>query len=227
MISAARKIYCNYRARRAFFPTAFCVILLGFTSNATVPNATSTRIDLSSQALARFASSHSMSDLRSAVDALDGTIDIGNLTPENFISTRRAIVGAYARVLKAIEQSYDPTFNPSNPADLPEVCVKAPEGLPSCTDPMDVKNAQARAAYVAAIQANALKANRAARYQQLYNLDQGAMVGLSMSLDLLRKVAPTNIGPDFAALDGILRQAGLSDARRAKIDAMFYARPQP
>ncbi|HET6895038.1 MAG TPA: hypothetical protein VFH72_06615, partial [Candidatus Baltobacteraceae bacterium] len=187
MISAARRTYRNYQATVAFFPTILCLVLLGVTTNATVPNVTSARIDLSSQALVRFTSSHSMSDLRSAVDALDGTIDIGALTPGNFIGTRRTIVGAYARVLKAIEQSYDHTFDPSNIADLPEVCVKAPENLPSCADPMGVKNAQARAAYLAAIQANALKAKRAARYQQLHNLDQGAMVGLSMSLDLLRK----------------------------------------
>jgi hypothetical protein len=43
------------------------------------------------------------------------------------------------------------------------------------------------------------------------------MLSLRMNLDLFRATAPS----DFAALDGILRQGGISEARRGKIDAML------
>jgi hypothetical protein len=182
------------------------------------------------QDLQRFKSSHSLEDLKSAVYTMFGATSLDALTPENFVTQRRSLVQAYADILKTIEQSYDPTFDPANRNDLPQNCIAPPREagghqLPSCADPNDLKDPVARATYAAALQANDLKNKRAIRYQQLKNIDDVAMSNLSATLDLLRSVAPDGTGPDFAALDAILRQVGLSDARRTKIDAMFYARP--
>jgi DnaJ-domain-containing protein 1 len=89
--------------------------------------------------------------------------------------------------------------------------------LPSCADPQDLTDPAARAAYVAALQANELKTERASRYQELRNIDDDAMLSLRLNLADFHAVTRS----DSANLDGILRDAGLSDARRAKIDAMF------
>jgi hypothetical protein len=160
---------------------------------------------------------------------MDGTIDIDTLTPGNFIATRRTFVRGWAEVLKAIEQSYDPTFDPHNPDDIPVNCVTPPleasgRQLP-CTDPKYIVDPKARAAYVDAIAKNDEKNARAMHYTKVLLLDQQAMSSLSLTLDLLRKIAPDGASADFVQLDSILQQVGLSDARRTEIDAMFYARP--
>jgi hypothetical protein len=75
----------------------------------------------------------------------------------------------------------------------------------------------ARAAYVAALQANERKIARANHYQELRNIDDDAMLSLRLNLGSFHTITRA----DTAKLDGILRAAGLSDARRATIDAMF------
>ena len=50
---------------------------------------------------------------------------------------------------------------------------------------------------------------------------------MKAALDLWRRVEPNGTPADFEALDAILQQAGLSTARRTKIDAMFYERYTP
>jgi hypothetical protein len=90
--------------------------------------------------------------------------------------------------------------------------------LPSCADPKDVQDAQARATYVAALKANALKAQRANYYHDLRNIDDQAMLALRLNLASFRNAGALT---DTTALDGILQQVGLSAARRATIDKMF------
>ncbi len=205
--------------------------------SAAIPSkVTSTQLDMQTvsamQSLQRYKSSHSFSDLRSAIYTMQTAADIGSLTTSNFITERRTLVRGWALILKAIEQSYDPNFNPDDPNDIPDSCVvppREPNGrqAPACADPQEVQDPQARAQYIADIRANDLKRQRTSRYRQLFNIDEAAMGSLQMALDLFRKVAPEGAAPDFAALDGILRQAGLSEVRREKLDAYFYAAAAP
>jgi hypothetical protein len=62
------------------------------------------------------------------------------------------------------------------------------------------------------------------QYHDLHVIDLLALNSLKVQLNQLRKFEPDGTDGDFAALDGILKEAGLSNARRLKIDTMFYAR---
>jgi hypothetical protein len=183
-----------------------------------------------SQAVQRYRASGSSSDLVAAMVAMESAVNIDALTPQNFVQQRRQLVQGWAQILKAIDQSYDPTFNPSDPKNIPFVCVAPPREadgrqLLPCANPNDVQDPAARAQYIAAIRANATVAERWNHYQQIARLDQRAMSTLQMSLQLLRSVAPEGSSPDFAAVDSVLVGAGLSSARRAAVDAYFYQSP--
>ncbi|HTX59168.1 MAG TPA: hypothetical protein VMH02_05770, partial [Verrucomicrobiae bacterium] len=161
--------------------------------------------------------------LDDTIRTLTSAPDTATIKPKNIVSGRRTIVRAWAQVLRAIERSYDPTFNPNDPRNMPEECLippREPDGTqePSCADPNDVRDPKARAAYTEAIRANDLKIERWNNYWSLKDRDDAAMTSLQMQLKLFREESAP---PDFAALDRILRQAGLSDARRKEIDAMF------
>jgi hypothetical protein len=183
---------------------------------------TKARVASALQGLQRFYGSHSLEDLHATVDVLTSAVDMTTIKRKNLIARRRTVVQAWAQVLREVELSYDPSFDPSNPNDRPATCLVPPREasgrqLPSCADPQDLTDPAARAAYVAALQANELKTERASRYQELRNIDDDAMLSLRLNLADFHAVTRS----DSANLDGILRDAGLSDARRAKIDAMF------
>jgi hypothetical protein len=200
------------------------VISLAIAGSVTATAATpasdevSAHVDGSSRALQIFARSHSLADLRSAVDEMEAAVNLHALKPDNFVAQRRTLVRGWAQLVKTIEQSYDPTYDPNDRNNRPI------SGLP---DPQSIPDPNGRAWAEAALAANSEKIRRASYYHDLLIIDMRAQTELKTSLDLFRKVEPDGTLPDFAALDGILRQAGLSTARRTKIDAMFYARPGP
>jgi hypothetical protein len=203
---------------------SLCLALTGATSTA-IPGVTLERIHLSSDALTRYGSSRSLVDLRAAAEALDGTIVPDTLTPDNFIATRRALVQASINVLQAVERSYvNPGFNPSDPKNIPFLCVPPPNvrGAYPCMSPSAVEDPTLRAAYVTAISINNEKIKRMADYHKIAHLDDFATATLDATLKFLNSLAPEGIGPDFAVLDGMAREAGLSDAKRNHIDAMIY-----
>ena len=189
-------------------------------------NQTQSRVASAMQGLQRYKSLHSFSDLRSTLYKLQSAIDVTTLTPDNFIESRRSLVNGWAQLLREIELAYDPTFDPNQHFSCPEP-GRQPDGTEArpCADPSVIQNPQARTAYALRLNAFHLRLKQAAHYQDVHNLDEGAMVTLSTGLDVLRKVAPNGAGPDFAALDAILQQAGLSKPRRSNIDAMFYGGP--
>lgn len=194
-----------------------------------------TRLDAARSAvdagLAQYRSTHAQSVLLSTIYTMSGALDIGELTPSNFVPARRALVQSWARIIAVTEASYDQTFNPQDPANIPENCEIPPrEGnvqLPSCADPKDVKDPRARAVYEAEIAKNNEVTKRWNTYQQMTHIDRLATTSLRAELDLLRKIQPDGTSPDFAALDDIVRRAGVSDARRRVIDTFFYARARP
>jgi hypothetical protein len=191
---------------------------------------TSTHVTSSAQALQRYETSHSLDDLETAEDAMDGSVDVQSLTPDNFIATRRAFVQGWANVLALIEKAYEPGYDPLDPKNRPQGCIippREPDGrsFPPCTDPKEISDTKARAQYVAAIQADKLKTERERRYRDITFLDQRAMASLRVELDVFRDVAPAGAGADYAAIDSILKRAGLSSAHRSTIDGYLYYSP--
>jgi hypothetical protein len=168
-----------------------------------------------SRAAQAFSRSHSLVDLRSAIDEMVSAGNLPGFKPDTFVAQRRTLVSGWARVLKAIEQSYDPTFDPNDRSNWPVW------GLP---DSKYIGDSQLRGAAVAALAANDQKVKRMSSYHDVHVLDLLAQNTLKVELDQLRKVAPDGTDADSAALDAILQQAALSRALRTKIDAMFYAR---
>lgn len=190
--------------------------------SATPIDKSDARIADALQSLQRFSSLRSLNDLQEAIFALTSAIDIRAIRRSDLLAKRRQIVGAWGRIFKAIEASTDPAFDLSNRNNIPDDCVTPPmqadgRQLPSCAAPADVTDPVARAKYIAAINANDLKKQRAAYQARLRYLDGGAMSSLQMELSIFRRVAPGN-APELMT---ILRGEGLSSARLAKIQAMM------
>jgi hypothetical protein len=206
---------------RPLLTCAICLISFVMGGSATTTAATpasdelATHVASSSRALQTFTRSHSFADLSSAVDEMEAASNLHALRPDTFVAQRRTYVRGWAQVLKAIEQSYDPAYNPNDPNDRPI------SGLP---DPQSIPDPNRRATVAALVAANPQKLARASYYHDLLVIDMRAQALLRVTLDQFRKVEPDGTPPDYAALDGILQQAGLSAARRTKIDALFYAR---
>ncbi len=181
---------------------------------ATTDNVT-VHVAVASRAAQAFSRSHSLLDLRPAIDEMVSAGNLPGFKPDTFVAQRRTLVRGWAQVLKAIEQSYDPTYDPNDRNNWPVW------GVP---DPQYIKDPQTRAAAVAALAANDQKVKRMSYYHDLHVLDRLAQTTLKVELDQLRRLAPDGTDADFAALDAILQQAGLSSALRTKVNAMFYAR---
>jgi hypothetical protein len=191
---------------------------IGFAATSAIADA---RISAAQEALVRYKATHSLEDLRSVVSTMGGTVNIRELTPENLILERRNLVRAWAQILKAIEQSYDPTFDPNERLACPEPPAAQGIQLPPCVSPAAVNNPAARAAYLAELNKYYGYVRRVSYYRQLRNVDDWAMLSLRMSLDLYRQVAPKGVSADFDALDTILQQAALGGARRSRIEQML------
>jgi hypothetical protein len=148
---------------------------------------------------------------------------VRTFTPRNFVEQRRELVWNWAQILKAIQDSYDPNFNPKDFRDLPAVCVVPPREangrqLQCGEDPNAIQDPAARAAYIGALRLNDAKNRRVGYWSQLSRLDDEAMGSLEVRLELLREVAPAGMPSDAATIDRVLQKAGLSDARRKEID---------
>lgn len=168
-----------------------------------------------------------LSSLRSAVYTMQLATDVTALTPQNFVGQRRLLVAGWANIIRALQQSYDPSFDPNNVADLPSSCIIPPKGFPCGADPNHITDPQARAQYVNELRANLEKSKQALYYQQVHNLELGTMSIFGTMLTVFRKVAPEGATSDSAALDAILQQNGVSQARRQALDVLITATPSP
>lgn len=189
------------------FVLVVSIVLLGATP--TIPATTAARIGVSTSALGRYASTHALSDLQSAILGLSGTIDPYSLTPQNFNATRRTLVQSWAPVIKAVESAYEPGYDPNDPKNVPSFC--APPPVPDqtvCTRAM--------------VEQNSAKRLRANHYATVSHLDDLAMGLFEVSVRTLNEIAPAGEGADFSALDGILRNGGISEGRMSKLEAMLY-----
>jgi len=163
----------------------------------------------SAQDLQRYRISHSLDDLRQSIYDLQGSLFIFDLAPETFVEQRRARIRQWAEILRVIEQSYDPTYDPavrywqpSWPLHRP---ASAAENLQYQKELADFK----------------LRTERTNDYIQLQNVDALAMTSLLMESFALAHYTKMETVSDFEALDGILVRAGISDERRLEIDAIF------
>jgi hypothetical protein len=178
------------------------------------------------QRLERFKSSHSLADLKAAVSTMGAAYGGSTFTPRNVIVQRRAIVSGWAPILKAIEESYGPTFDPHDPRNLPESCLLLVDyggpDSPTCNpDPLTVRDPDVRAKYVAALRQNEVKLKRTNYWHELSIIDEEAMARLEVTFKFLRQLYPQRVFGDSAILDAILRSVDLSNARRKTLDAYF------
>ncbi len=191
----------------------------GLAQGSGLPDKTEARIAAAMTGLQRFQSSRSIEDLRATSHALFSAVNLHDIRAEDLVTRRRSITIAFAQVLHQMESLSDPAFDPN---DLPWLCVtppREPNGrqLPACADPKVIADPAIRAEYAAAIDANSAKIARGNAQAKLYLLEDETTGLLAIVLSRFRPRAPS----DAAALDGILRRAHISDARRAKIDASF------
>jgi len=157
----------------------------------------------SAQDLQRYRISHSLDDLRQSIYDLQGSLFIFDLAPETFVEQRRARIRQWAEILRVIEQSYDPTYDPavrywqpSWPLHRP---ASAAENLQYQKELADFK----------------LRTERTNDYIQLQNVDALAMTSLLMESFALAHYTKMETVSDFEALDGILVRAGISASHAA------------
>ncbi|MBV8723715.1 MAG: hypothetical protein JO078_11570 [Candidatus Eremiobacteraeota bacterium] len=179
------------------------------------------------QILQRFNSSHSLKDAEEAIRTMQSAYQGYTFTPENLIARRRTLVWAWAQIIFAVQRSYDPNWNPMDPANLPERCLYPPPEaagqMPTCDDPDAVKDPKLRAQYIRDIQANELKKTKAEEWQRHQIVDEEAMAVFEGRIDFLHEMSPKGVPSDAAALDGIVREANLSDATRETLHRYFCA----
>ena len=197
------------------------VMMSGMSIAARLPDKNSSILAASMRALERYRSTGSLSDLQSSVNSLG--VDMSVIKSNEYVARRRALIGAWARIIRTIDTSYDPKYNPSDANERGSMCLVPPREAsgvqrPSCADPNAIQDPEAREKYIAELRANASKIKQTNFYYQLKNIDSAAMLSLQMQLRGFRNAHAPD---DFSALDSILRKAGLSDTRRAAIDAMF------
>ncbi|HTU69312.1 MAG TPA: hypothetical protein VMF11_03240 [Candidatus Baltobacteraceae bacterium] len=200
----------------------FLILALPLATNAAMTDdQVQQRVSSSMQDLQRFKAEHSFSDLENAINTLYSFGDIRSIAPANYVARRRSLVEAWAQILKTIEESYDPTYNPHDLNDLYNDCLTAPQATtPTCFDYQDIKDPKARADFITAIKANAVKAQKGLYYTRLRSLDDDAMTSLKVDLQIF---SAAGAPPDGAALDAIIQQAGLSKSRQTAVDAMVAA----
>ena len=230
--------------RSVLYGLLICVVAFAATPSPVPSNAKNdAKIAAALEQLQRYKISHSLSDLHAAITTLEGADNLdayglqrssgpwhvrSTLPPDVFNQRRRAIVAAWIEVIKAIDGAYDKTYNPYDMKSVPTDCVLPEDGSVTCNvDPLRVADPVKRAAYAAALAENERKLQRSYYYSSLQTIDGLAMTLLKATIDLLRKVAPEGVSDDFSALDAMVREAGLSNVRRALIDAYFYATPIP
>ncbi len=89
-------------------------------------------------------------------------------------------------------------------------------------DPDQVADPTLRAQYASAVAANEQKRKNLSHYGAVHRLDNEATGLFAATISTLNQIAPEGAGADFNALDSILRSAGISENRMAKLDAILY-----
>jgi len=168
--------------------------------------------------LRTFDQSGSLNELRSVIDTLIETANVTGLPHDELNSDRLVIAKAWVAVLKRIEASYGPAFDPYDGKNQPMSCVPPPiesDGtqLRGCVSPGDIKDEKARAEYLLALDRNKAKEQRMQRWIEVHELDDLAMTYFEVTLKLFRDV----VGPD-PRVSRIVQAGGLSPARTKTLE---------
>ena len=163
-------------------------------------------------------SAGTLDDLQRTINKLSLAVDMSAISTSTAVARRRTVLRAWTLVLRSIDLSYDPAFDVTKPVSCPDPPPDA-DGtrLPPCADPNEIHDAKARATYAAALWAFDQQMKRATFYRNIRNLDDNAMLSLSIAMSQFRRIAPA----DTSALDFILRQSGLSISRQERIAEML------
>lgn len=177
------------------------------------------RIAAANALLDRYRSTHSLDDLSAAEATLFSANDFSTIRPADLNARRRAVAAGYAKIFRELELLIDPAFDPADRKNYPLFCLtppREPNGrqAPSCADPNDVQDPGTRAAYVAALDENAARTRRIVMQRRVQIL---AAQMTDSFVRVLRQYR-SRTSDDGVALDSILRENGMSAARRVKIE---------
>jgi hypothetical protein len=180
------------------------------------------RVDDALGKLAIYRRSRSLEDLQSAMYAMEHSLNVLLFRADAFTLQRRTFVSGWAQVLRAIDDAYDPKFDPDKrlpcpslwPKDraasilIPFYCGPAPEPQ---TDSVRNKELQDMERYRISYE----------NYRQVKQLDALAMTIFEGSLEILGRVAPHGAPADYIALDRLFLRSRISESRRIVIEAML------
>jgi hypothetical protein len=215
-------------AVRALLAAMMVVLMLAASSGragaTSKSDETERRLTAALEGLQTFNGSRSLEDLHRTINKLPSAVIISAIAPQDYAARRRETVQAWVSVFQALDKLIDPTFDPTNVHDLPQVCVvppREPSGrrLPACANPADIPDEQTRNAYIAAIQANDAKIQRANLQGRLRVLEQQAAAGFQANLRTFQRVAPG----DAPEVNSVIGSAGLSAAMQGKLRATVDA----
>jgi len=183
------------------------------------------RIREALQGLRRFTSSGSLADLHNTIGVLTGAVIYPrDLTVAERAGVRLAVVRAWSQVLAAIDTGYDARFDPRK-LPIEELGSKCPvppreadgRRVEVCASPSEIEDPQARAAYVAELQANERRHQEINYQAELDHLKDEVMSSIHANLEVLRvRAAPSNI----SAIGEVLKQAHILEAERQSIAEM-------
>ncbi len=151
------------------------------------------------------------------------SLDVGLFKGNAFTLQRRAFLSGWAQVLRSIEDSYDPKFDPDERLPCPLPRLGEPLGiiLPAVCDPKLIREPQNDSVRNKELQALERYRVSYEHYREVKRLDDESMAILETSVNLLCKMAPAEAPSDYLALDRIFLDSAISDSRRIKIEAML------
>ncbi|HET9394296.1 MAG TPA: hypothetical protein VFO29_12340 [Candidatus Rubrimentiphilum sp.] len=181
------------------------------------------RVEDALDKLQAYRRSRALDDLRTAIYAMQGTLDVHLFRVGAFTLKRRTFVSGWAQVLRAIEDAYDPKFDPDKRLPCPQLRLDNRAMSVLIPGYCDLTRTQEQNAAVRAKELQDLERYRVSYedYRKVKQLDDLSTSIFETSLDLLGKVAPCGAPSDYAALDRIFVESGISDSRRIKIEAML------
>lgn len=191
----------------------------------TTISAVRARMSTAMEGLLRFKQSGDFEDILRASHDLRGAMGFSELTTfsaNDLLSLRRVYVTDYTQLLAAIDRLEDPAFVATDDRYRPRICFmppREPNGhqAPPCADPNEITDPATRAAYVAALQANAERNRQIGEQRRLRGYEEE----VTSEFQVLLKSFHWHVPDDTAALDAIVRGAGIRETKKAAILAMM------
>lgn len=143
------------------------------------------------------------------------------------LGSRKDIVSLWLKVLTAVDQDLDLSFDPTKPGDFSwhvRPPLDGPSGIqyPAGTAPETLKDLGARSNYVAAIQSNYKKAQAVDFQRQLHELNDDASTTLGQFL----RSNYSSSQADKKELDEIIQPFALTPYRRKQWDGLVNSLPE-